>query len=143
MTSSRRNCSTGILIVPARGGGWTTCTENQTAQQVDDRVAQQYGDNRNYGYPCGTQSSGGRRQVRFEEFSFGSIRIDGVTYEHDVVIDRAEVRKRKKKDQPVSVVFYLSQQVNHAAMRFAGKSFGCDSFWRLSRQSLSVFPVPT
>jgi hypothetical protein len=33
----------------------------------------------------------------FEEFSFGSIRIDGITYEHDVVIDRGEVRKRKKK----------------------------------------------
>src|SRR6266852_4973890 len=35
--------------------------------------------------------------MRFEEFSFGSIRIDGVTYEHDVVIDRGEIRKRKKK----------------------------------------------
>ena len=35
--------------------------------------------------------------MRFESFSFGSIRIDGVTYEHDVVIDRGEVRKRKKK----------------------------------------------
>ena len=35
--------------------------------------------------------------MRFEEFSFGSIRIDGVAYEHDVVIDRGEVRKRKKK----------------------------------------------
>ncbi len=35
--------------------------------------------------------------MRFEDFSFGSIRIDGVTYEHDVVIDRGEVRKRKKK----------------------------------------------
>ena len=34
---------------------------------------------------------------RFEAFSFGSIRIDGVTYEHDVVIDRGQVRKRKKK----------------------------------------------
>jgi hypothetical protein len=33
----------------------------------------------------------------FEAFSFGSIRIDGVTYEHDVLIDRGEVRKRKKK----------------------------------------------
>ena len=29
--------------------------------------------------------------------SFGSVRIDGVTYEHDVVIDRGQVRKRKKK----------------------------------------------
>lgn len=35
--------------------------------------------------------------MQFEEHSFGSIRIDGVTYEHDVVIDRGEVRKRKKK----------------------------------------------
>jgi len=33
---------------------------------------------------------------RFEAFSFGSIRIDGVTYEHDVLIDRgrsASVRR--------------------------------------------------
>src|SRR5713226_1208690 len=35
--------------------------------------------------------------MRFEGFSFGSIRIDGVTYDHDVVIDRGEVQKRKKK----------------------------------------------
>ncbi len=35
--------------------------------------------------------------MRFEDFSFGSIRIDGVTYEHDVVIDRGEVSKRRKK----------------------------------------------
>jgi hypothetical protein len=35
--------------------------------------------------------------MRFEDFTFGSIRIDGVTYEHDVVIDRGQVRKRKKK----------------------------------------------
>ncbi len=35
--------------------------------------------------------------MRFEGFSFGSIRIDGVSYDHDVVIDRGEIRKRKKK----------------------------------------------
>ena len=35
--------------------------------------------------------------MRFETFSFGSIRIDGVTYEHDVVIDQGKIRKRKKK----------------------------------------------
>lgn len=39
----------------------------------------------------------GQRRMRFEAYSFGSIRIDGVTYPHDVVIDRGEVRKRKKK----------------------------------------------
>ena len=35
--------------------------------------------------------------MRFESFSFGSIQIDGVTYEHDVVIDRGKIRKREKK----------------------------------------------
>lgn len=33
----------------------------------------------------------------FEAFSWGSIRIDGTTYYHDVLIDRGKVRKRKKK----------------------------------------------
>jgi hypothetical protein len=34
--------------------------------------------------------------MHFSKFSFGTIRIDGATYEHDVVIDRGEVHKRKK-----------------------------------------------
>jgi hypothetical protein len=38
-----------------------------------------------------------RVPLRFEGFSFGSIRIDGTTYEHDVVIDRGHIRKRNKK----------------------------------------------
>ena len=33
----------------------------------------------------------------FQKFSFGSIRIDGIAYNHDVVNDRGEVRRRKKK----------------------------------------------
>jgi hypothetical protein len=35
--------------------------------------------------------------MRFEQSEFGSIRIDGSTYNHDVVIDRGQVRRRKKK----------------------------------------------
>ena len=35
--------------------------------------------------------------MRFDKFSFGSVQIDGSTYEHDVVIDCGEIRKRKKK----------------------------------------------
>src|ERR1700739_1034690 len=35
--------------------------------------------------------------MHFEDFSFGSVRIDGTAYEHDVVIDCGEVRRRKKK----------------------------------------------
>lgn len=35
--------------------------------------------------------------MRIESFSFGSIRIDGVSYEKDVVIEAGKVRKRRKK----------------------------------------------
>jgi hypothetical protein len=35
--------------------------------------------------------------MRIDQFTFGSIRIDGVIYEHDVVVDRGRVRERKKK----------------------------------------------
>ena len=34
--------------------------------------------------------------MRFSDYSFGSIRVDGVTYDHDLVIDRGKIRKRKK-----------------------------------------------
>ena len=34
--------------------------------------------------------------MRFTGYSFGSIRVDGVTYDHDLIIDRGEIRKRKK-----------------------------------------------
>jgi hypothetical protein len=41
-----------------------------------------------------------RVRPRFEEFSFGSIRIDGITYEHDVVIDQGNIRKRTPSPSP-------------------------------------------
>ena len=34
--------------------------------------------------------------MRFTDYSFGSIRVDCVTYDHDLVIDRGKIRKRKK-----------------------------------------------
>jgi hypothetical protein len=34
--------------------------------------------------------------MEFGRFAFGSIQIDGTTYEHDVVIDGGRIRKRKK-----------------------------------------------
>ena len=34
--------------------------------------------------------------MRFTGFSFGSVRVDGVTYDHDLIIDRGKIRKRKK-----------------------------------------------
>ena len=35
--------------------------------------------------------------IHIDQFTFGSIRIGGVVYEHDVVIARGRVRKRRKK----------------------------------------------
>jgi hypothetical protein len=35
--------------------------------------------------------------MRFDAFSFGSIRIDSIAYDHDIVLDRGEIRKRKKQ----------------------------------------------
>jgi hypothetical protein len=35
--------------------------------------------------------------MKFQQFSFGQIRIDGIEYGYDIVIDRGEVSKRKKK----------------------------------------------
>jgi len=42
----------------------------------------------------GTRRSG--TEMRFEEYSFGSIQIDGVSYDHDLIVDRGKIRKRKK-----------------------------------------------
>jgi hypothetical protein len=35
--------------------------------------------------------------MQINKFSFGSIEIDGAVYEHDVVMDRGTIRKRRKK----------------------------------------------
>ena len=35
--------------------------------------------------------------MQFDSFTFGSLLIDGTVYDHDVIIDRGEIRKRKKK----------------------------------------------
>jgi hypothetical protein len=34
--------------------------------------------------------------MRFGGYRFGSLEIDGATYDHDVIVDGGEVRKRKK-----------------------------------------------
>jgi hypothetical protein len=35
-------------------------------------------------------------EMRFGQFTFGTIEVDGKTYEHDLVVDRGRVRKRRK-----------------------------------------------
>jgi hypothetical protein len=34
--------------------------------------------------------------VRFTGYSFGSVSVDGVSYDHDLIIDRGKIRKRRK-----------------------------------------------
>ena len=34
--------------------------------------------------------------MRLTDYSFGSVRVEGVTYDHDLIIDRGKIRKRKK-----------------------------------------------
>lgn len=34
--------------------------------------------------------------MRFGRFRFGSIEVDGRTYEHDLLVDRGRIRKRRK-----------------------------------------------
>jgi len=37
-----------------------------------------------------------RLGMHFDRFSFGSIQIDGNVYQHDVVIDRGEIRNARR-----------------------------------------------
>jgi hypothetical protein len=41
-------------------------------------------------------SAGKGIKVRFTGYRFGSVQVDGVTYDHDLIIDRGKIRKRKK-----------------------------------------------
>ena len=34
--------------------------------------------------------------MRFTGYSFGSVSVDGVSYDHDLIIDRGKIRKRRK-----------------------------------------------
>jgi len=44
--------------------------------------------------------------MRLDRYSFGTIRIDGVTYDHDVVIDAGSITKcRKKPSKPLRDAF--------------------------------------
>lgn len=53
--------------------------------------------NRTPGLP---QSEGDAEEVlvfgRISGYSFGSVRVNGVTYDHNMIIDSRKIRKRKK-----------------------------------------------
>lgn len=35
--------------------------------------------------------------MKFEDFTFGCIRVDGILYDHDLIVDHGKIRKRRKK----------------------------------------------
>ena len=57
--------------------------------------------------------------MHFNKFSFGALRIDGSTYEQDVVIDCGEIRKRKQR-----------QTVARSTEDDSGEGGSC-SYWRI------------
>lgn len=64
--------------------------------------------------------------MRFKDFSFGSIRIDGVTFEHDMVIDRGEISRVtttgklfERRGSRALVIEKIATQVRHAGRRAA------------------------
>jgi hypothetical protein len=48
------------------------------------------------GAHCRAVRAGKEAGVRFTGYCFGSVQVDGVTYDHDLIIDRGKIRKRKK-----------------------------------------------
>jgi hypothetical protein len=62
----------------------------------------------------------GSSPARFDTFCFGSIPIDGSTYEHDVIIDRGEIRKRKKRPAKK-----FREQIGHTPLSMEEISWQC------------------
>ena len=61
--------------------------------------------------------------MRFSEYSFGSVCVDGVTYDHDLILDRGNLRKRKKAGSKG-----FREEYGHTPL-----SIGEDIPWRCSR----------
>jgi hypothetical protein len=61
--------------------------------------------------------------MHFDKFSFGTLQIDGNTYQQDVVIDRGEIRKRKKTPSRDSVTS-LGIRLCLSAKRYHGNAIG-------------------
>ena len=91
----------------------------------------------------------------FSKFQFGTIKIDGVIYEYDVVIDRGKIRKRKKKPSkkfrekfgytPVSVeeeVFRKCRRLVIGTGRY-GSLPVMDEVKREARRKIDLLILPT
>jgi len=61
----------------------------------------------------GSSDFGHGGSVRFESFSFGSIQIASVVYEHDPIIDRGKIRRRRKRASEEYRAAYGHTHVSH------------------------------
>jgi hypothetical protein len=61
--------------------------------------------------------------MHFDKFSFGTLRIDGSTYERDLVIDRGEIANARRHP-PGNSVTSLGIQPCLSKKRFPGNATG-------------------
>ena len=99
--------------------------------------------------------------MHFDKFSFGTLRIDGSTYEQDVVIDCGEIRKRKKAPSrrfreefghtPLSIEEKIPWKCHRLVIGTGAygrlpvmKEVTCESgmLWRRSNQNVGIEWVP-
>src|ERR1022692_2999728 len=91
----------GLLPVgdSRRGAGRTVC-RRRTVAAARDPSCHRHGCHDGSGPIAGTGPTIPVQvrsiSMRFTGYSFGSVRVDGVTYDHDLIIDRGKIRKRKK-----------------------------------------------
>ena len=64
--------------------------------------------------------------MHFESFSFGSIQIDGTAYQHDVVIDRGEIRN-PRKNRPRNFKSNSATRRSRLRRRFPGSAASSSS----------------
>ena len=69
--------------------------------------------------------------MRVSDYSFGSVRVDGVTYDYNLVIDRGKVCKRKK-----SASKKFRGEYGHTPLSIAEETPGNAASWRSA-------PAPT
>ena len=81
--------------------------------------------------------------VQLSDYSFGSVRVDGVTYDHDLIIDRGTIRKRHKG---ASRKFRGEGRINHtvpfdAALPFERRRHNIDPEMCLATLPVAGMPL--
>jgi len=73
--------------------------------------------------------------MRFEDFAFGCIRVDGTAYDHDLVIDHGKIHKRKKQQSKK-----YRESFGHTPLSVEERYRGIAASWSTARE-WSALPV--